>query len=581
MMRHFTASLFLIICLLSGAASAGELSLKDCINHALENNSGMRASTLRHTAAEEDLKSARADFLPSLRFGAFYSYQDKPDRMKVPADILAPGIPPAPGEFPLSGRDFYRTELSVHLPVFTGGLHSGRYARAKTLSEEARFFSEQRSEALIRDVTRAFYDLLNSDLAFQSEDGILAAKKERLRVLRELRTEGYARGDEILLQEADVALSEARREKLSNRMAIARSRLRLLMEFPDDRELTLESVPTVARLDAQLERLKSEALRNRKDLAAARERVNRGEAERVIARSSFLPSISLDGAYRVQQQNEMMRPNQWLLTTRLDWPIFEWGKTVADVRRAEALKQSAAREERELEKEIAYGVEAAWRGVKDGERDVTAKEKRLRATRALLDTHLNRYLEGSEKLSDLIEAEASCSSAVSDYSISLNDLHAALADLRFMVSGPLEQWITYDAPYDTDLGKYRKRIREGRRQGGQQTSKPISGRNPMASDKGVVPPAKALPPSPPAIRTSSKTFAERIAVQVGSYSNQANAELMRKEMLSRSGGKGVIVLRKKGLFKVLVTGFGDRKEASDFADGVPSGAIVVRGTNEN
>lgn len=579
MMRYFKVSLSLIICLLSGAASAGELSLKDCIDHALENNSGMRASTLRHTAAKEDIKAARADFLPSLRFGAFYSYQDKPDRMKVPADILAPGIPPSPGEFPLSGRDFYRTELSVHLPVFTGGLHSGRYARAKTLSEEARFFSEQRAEALIRDVTRAFFDLLNSDLALQSENGILAAKNERLRVLRELRTEGYARGDELLLQEADVALSEARREKLSSRLAIARSRLRLLMEFPDDRELTPEPVPTVARLDVKLERLKSEALRNRKDLAAARERVSRGEAERVIARSSFLPSISLDGAYRVQQQNEMMRPNQWLLTTRLDWPIFEWGKTVADVRRAEALKQSAAREERELEKEIAYGVEAAWRAVKDGERDVTAKEKRLRATRALLDTHLNRYLEGSEKLSDLIEAEASCSSAASDYSISLNDLHAALADLRFMVSGHLEQWITYNAPYDTDLGSYRKRIRDGSKQGVKRAKEPASGKNLPASDKGAISRTKALAPSPPGIRTFSKP-SERISVQVGSYSDKSNAELMRKRMLSRSEGKDVIVLSKKGLYKVLVTGFTNGKEASDFADGIPSGAIVVRRTNE-
>jgi len=205
----------------------------------------------------------------------------------------------------------------------------------------------------------------------------------------------------------------------------------------------------------------------------------------------------------------------------------------------------------------------------------------LRATRALLDTHLNRYLEGSEKLSDLIEAEASCSSAASDYSISLNDLHAALADLRFMVSGPLEQWITYATPYDTDLAKYRKRIRDGSKQGEKRAKEPASGKNIPVSDKGAIPRPKALPPSPPAIRTSSRPSTERIAVQVGSYSNQANAELMRKKMLSRSGGKGVIVLRKKGLFKVLVTGFADRKEASDFADGVPSGAIVVRGTNEN
>ena len=42
----------------------------------------------------------------------------------------------------------------------------------------------------------------------------------------------------------------------------------------------------------------------------------------------------------------------------------------------------------------------------------------------------------------------------------------------------------------------------------------------------------------------------------------------------------MIVLSKKGLYKVLVTGFTNGKEASDFADGIPSGAIVVRRTNE-
>ncbi|NMC75456.1 MAG: TolC family protein [Geobacteraceae bacterium] len=569
----------MLICFLSGAVWAGELSLKECIDYALANNSGMRASALRYTAAEEEVKGARADFLPSLRFGAFYSYQDKRDRMKVPADVLGPGLPPAPGEFPLSGRDFYRTELSLHLPLFTGGLLRGRYVRAKTLSEEARLFSEQRGESLVRDVTRAFYDVRNAELSLHAEDGMLAAKKERLRVLHELRAEGYARGDEILLQEADVALSEARREKQASRLAVARSRLRLLMEFPDDRDLVLESAPTVARLGAEVGTLKAEALRNRRDLAAARERVHWGEAERLIARSSFLPSLSVDGAYRIQQQNEMVRPNQWLLTTRLDWPVFEWGKTVADVRRAEALKQSAAREERELEKEIAFGVEAAWRAVKDGERDVTAKEKRVRASRALLDTHLNRYREGSEKLSDLIEAEAACSSAAYDYSISLNDLHEALAELRFMVSGPLDQWVTYGEPYDPELGRYRELIRDGRKQGGKQGGRTLAGSGPFARGTAAVSRPEESAPAPPGALSFSKPSAGRIAVQVGAFSGQSNAALLRKEILKKTGGKSVIVLRKDRLYKVLVTGFSSRKEAGDFAAGIPSGAIVVQDTH--
>jgi len=299
----FIALLFLVT---AGRVQAVQLTLDECIEKALQGNSGLKIYETEVTAGEEEVKIARAALFPSVRVKALYSLIDEPERLLVERDAFTSGIPAQDVELTTGNRDFYNVSLIVEQPLFTGGRLEHSVGKSKTIEEEATIAVQRQRKLLRGKVRQAFYDLLNASLSSDFARKIADAKQERLRVIRERHREGYSAADEVARAEADVAYSELELRQALNREQLAASELRKLAYLPAAEKIEPLGKP-VNYLLRQPGGSAADDVAEQGRTEGAELRMQRADDDIAIARSDYYPQASLQGIYTQQKETNIVR----------------------------------------------------------------------------------------------------------------------------------------------------------------------------------------------------------------------------------------------------------------------------------
>lgn len=553
--------LILAIFYLSSTADSAELTLNDCIEMALENNSGLKAFKTDVVSTEEDVNASRAEFFPSLKLQGNYILLNRPDIIITKRDAFAPGIPPEDVELSAENRRMYGASLSIEQPIFTGGRLTHILRKSEILNEETRYRVERQKRLLVFEVRRAFYEALKEQFYRETLEKIIDFKKERLRVLQERFREGYASMEDLLTMETDLSVSELDLYKTKNREGLAMSRLKRFIYYKGDDEIHLKGNPLKGFLTASLQEIKETAIRNREDVRISIARIKAAEEGIHIAKSGFYPSVSLQGRYTMQKETNIARPNVWMFTAQLEWPLFEWNKTRSEVKKAEAVSQRLKYEHDELIRAIELEVENAWRAVKEKEKEVDFNEKRLKAAEYRYNRTIDRYTEKVIRLVDLLEMEAEFIRAYNDYIISINDLGVSLAYLEASTSTNWEEWLSPGLIYRPEFRSLSKIINEPVT---ENIEKPLKGEryNTESAEK------RALMVEPGSEKTENKISQSPYAIQVASFKAREKAENLRKKLLNRIHDRKIVIHNNGGFYKVRIIGFKDRREAVELSKGL-------------
>jgi len=438
MKRIFLASTLILVTAWDAAALS--LSLQDCIERAVRDNRVLKAAEMESAATVESTAISRAAFLPTVRMKAFYTLVDDPGRLIVDNNSFGMNVPPKTVELTTNDKDFYSLGFSVEQPLFTGGRLTHAFRKAQASSDEAVLQEERERETVVYRVKEGFFDALNARLQREVAEKVAESKKERLRVLQELHREGYVSREDVLRQEADVAFAEFEVARGANREEMALSSLRQLVYLRDRENIVLTGMPQAVAIVAPLEDVRRHAVENRKDLKIAGARIRGAEEDVSIARSAYYPQASLQGSYIRQKETNITRDDLWLLTASVDWSIFEWGKTAAEVRQKAAQKQRLQYLHEESVLTAFHEVERAWRSIRELEKGLNAQEKRVRMAEYVAGQMAERHAEGEVKLVDVIEAESQFLREYNDYIAMANDLNSAVASLELAASGALPDW---------------------------------------------------------------------------------------------------------------------------------------------
>lgn len=562
--------ILLIFSLLLINAYAAELSLEECIGLALEKNSGLKSFEMDALASEADVKKSYTGFFPSLKLKGTYTLLDKPDLFIVDRNTFLTGIPPDDVELSAKNREIYGLSLGIEQPLFTGGHLTHTFRKSKILNEEARYSVERQKRLLIFEVKKDFYEALKEQLYRKKIEKTLEAKKERLRAIKELHREGYLNKEDILQQETDIAFTELESYKSNNREDFAISRLKSLMHYQDD-EITLKVKSIKGFLIASLQEIKDSAYQNREDLKMSLSRIEAAGEDIEIAKSGFYPRASLEGRHTLQKETNVTRPEVWMFTAQIDWPIFEWGRTRSEVKRAEALNQKLKYEHEEHEKTIMLEVEQAWRVVKENEKEVEAKEKRLRTAEYRFNQAMERYTERVIKLVDLIEAETDLIKAYNEYIATINDLNISVAHLELSTSSSMERWFTTNDIYRPDLESFSKTLKE-------LITKKSEAPQDKSLEKGRITPAGDS--NRPAMVSEDNSIERTYVIQVGSFKTRQPADRLRKNLQKKIGDKKMRIYNHRGFYKVRIAGFRDKEDAEDAVRGLGiKDYLIVKASN--
>ncbi|MDX9715189.1 MAG: TolC family protein [Dissulfurispiraceae bacterium] len=434
----------------STAYGAG-LSLDECVSMALQNNSSLKATATGITVAEADRDIAKTRMLPSLRMSGGYSMLDKSDRTMIMRDAFAPGVPVFSGPLSMDNRETYGASLIVEQPIYRGGELVHNLYKHEIFTDISKKNTERHKSLLTAEVKRTYYESLREQRIRKSLEKIIESKKERLRVISELMKEGYAMIDDFLTAETDLSSSELELSKAVNREELALSRLGRIIYIDSSTKPELIDNAEYNMLAVSLEQIKTTALANRQDIKISEARIKAADEDIAMSKSGFYPKASIDGRYTRQKETDSIRPEVWSFNARVDWYLFEWGRTKSEVTKAKALKQRAEYELDDAKRAAGLEAESAWRIIKDREREAEHSAKRVATAEYHLKRALDRYSESVIMLADLIEMESSMLKEYQDYLASIDNLLIAHAQLEAALSYTDRAWFIQREIYKPDF----------------------------------------------------------------------------------------------------------------------------------
>ena len=306
--------------------------LRSLIAAALEHNRDLRIAVARVDEARALAGLARADRLPTLDVNA------QQQAAKTPADLAA------------AGRETTSRRYDANLGVAAFELDFwGRVASLETAARAGFFASEFAQRAfrasLIAEVAAAWYSFAELEARLRLAEDTVASRAESRTLVEKRRDVGLAGDLDFLAADGAWQAARADAASLARQRAAAENALRLLVGDAGDAVL---SAPTFAALPEIAVGLPAEVLLNRPDVLAAEQRLIAANANIGAARAAFLPKIVLTAtagtASRALSGLFGGGSGAWSFVPLLKWPLFDAGRSEANVDLAEARKVVAVAE---------------------------------------------------------------------------------------------------------------------------------------------------------------------------------------------------------------------------------------------
>lgn len=335
------------------------LSLDEALARAVAASHRLAELRARESAAAAVVTQRKTDDLPTLALQAGYQRTNHVDEFGfLEPDgsfrILYPDVP-----------DNWRARLDMQWPIYSGG----RVDALQRAADAERQASEKDIDSTRADLrletTRAFWALVTATDAERVVREAVTRIEAQLRDVQARYDAGFLPPNDVLTVDTRVSREKSLLINAQNQRNSSRAELARLIGAPLDAsfepDAALEqpdaAAPAVASAAAaRTERADRQALALRAEAASAR--ID-------SAKAGFRPSLAIVGGYDYARPNPRIFPRagewkpSWDIGVNVNWSLWSWGRTAAEV--AEARGQATAAQERLAELDSVIGLEVRQR----------------------------------------------------------------------------------------------------------------------------------------------------------------------------------------------------------------------------
>jgi outer membrane protein TolC len=391
--------------------------------------STFQSAVINERIAEEDVRQARAAFLPKVSTPLSYIYTS-------PALGLPPGEPRAPSFISADAIGVTDALVNVAGDFDIAGRLRASLARNRALLAAAHAGTDVARRALAQAVIEAYYGLALADVQRRAAEGNLAAAEEFERV-----TSLLLSGGEV----ASVDLTRAHLQTLARRDELERARaneevaagaLRVFVGYEFSRPITTTDLSLELPIDSAYRDFKAEDVSRRPEFVQLEQQLRAARQEIRIARADLLPSLSysINGGFETDSLKAPRLKEHSGVSAAISFsiPIFDWGATRSRERQAR-LRVDLAENERTIalrgftqqfyaaraQVETATArIALAREGVAKAQDNVAASIARYRAGEA-------QIVEVTDAQTTLVEQRNALYQAIFDYQTALARLKQA------------------------------------------------------------------------------------------------------------------------------------------------------------
>ena len=404
-----TYPLILILVIAATTVGAQELTLDAAVDAALVNNPEVMAARERAAAAAKRLDGGKSHRLPKIGLSESFVYTNNP------AEVFALTLNQGRfdmEEFFLSDPNnpdplsTFITTLDFELPIYTGGKLSARVGQAEAMATAEDHLLAHTREKVIFETMTAYVNLAKAREHRELLEKARSTTAENVRLAEKYAAEGLILDADVLqarvyLSEMDEFLTQA-----TNGARLAEAALNFQMGADQTQPRALAPLSPAMPVVGDVDDWVAAAVEDRRDLAAARRKLDAGRLEEKAARPGYFPEIAVLGNYSLYD-DKLFGSNGHNGSVMAVARINLLGGGTNTAARAAARHESASFEAdiRRFEEGVRLEVRQAWLDLHTaGIRHTTAKST-LKAAEEAVRVRESRFRQGLDKMIDLLNAE--------------------------------------------------------------------------------------------------------------------------------------------------------------------------------
>jgi outer membrane protein TolC len=432
------------LALLIGLISATPLLAQDAdplgsyVRVALQNNLGLKQQQIGLDQRDAALRQARGLFLPNLTVDTRYSETQGGLNL---GDLVNPAYRALnqltkSSQFPtnIDGRFPYaqETRMRVVQPLFNAAIVSNYKINARLKDvQDARVRTSARQ--LAADVQLAYANHARAARVVEVYRATQSLVNENTRVARKLLENGKVTADAVHRAEAQRLEVEQQLADSEQKRSAAAGYFNLVLDRPLESAIDLVADSLLlSPVTITIEQAVAHARKAREELEQVEQGVKAAEANARLARSSYLPSISLAVDYGVQGQQYRFNAESdfAMVSVVASWNLFNGLQDAARAEHASLDAQRGRVQHAELERQIELQVRTAYDALRVAEKSLVAADARNEAARRSYELVARRYAEGMASTLELLDARTTYTSAELNCVLTRHDYFARRVELE-------------------------------------------------------------------------------------------------------------------------------------------------------
>lgn len=324
----------------------------------------------------------------------------------------------------------FATKLEVQQPIYNkDAVYMKKAGEVKV--EVLKLKQERTREYLKFELNKAYMQLQmaykNLEVLEGARNTVLANKKV---------IENYFKNG--MIQKSDVLDMNVRVAEIDSQIRFAKSNVQnasdylfyLLDESPENKVMEpaekLEYQEDLLALDPVLSN-------DRKDLQAFRKSLESYDYLVKSSEAKFLPRLNAFGSFELYDNKPyQFNANGYLVGVELSWNIFDGMKAKSEIAKYKADLAKSETEVAQYQKQSILELTKAYRQVADADNKVKLSKQAWEQTAEAYRIRKNRYEQGLEKASDVLNAETLMSKKELEYHQSVLEYNTALEYYKFL-----------------------------------------------------------------------------------------------------------------------------------------------------
>jgi outer membrane protein len=402
------------------------LTLKDCIEIALENNADLNTSRNMAKIAQYGVRSAYSNILPTINA----SFQG--GKLKSGPSTFIQDIPVEPNvvngdtiwryqqqvvDRPSQERNSYSAGLSISQNIFDGGFWWNNIRRSKTMSEAGKYDLKLSENQVMKFVSQYYYNLLK-DIKLLEVDS-LAVKRSQDQVDRTQSMFEIGSVAQVDVYRARVNLGQDQIAYLNQRNTLRQSEqiLNLAMGRDPLNPLQIDTLVIFEPRTVTLQDLLDLAAENQPALQSQKLNVKAAEFSVALSKSAFWPSLGARFSYSRDNEelervySEFDKNWSYSLGVGVSWNLFNGFSDHVDYQTSKLQLKNARLELENYQRTMRSDIRNLFNSYNAILEVVEIDKKNLEAAREEYRLADERYRLGSGTSLELREAQVNLTEA--------------------------------------------------------------------------------------------------------------------------------------------------------------------------